>query len=86
MNCAVREVTDLFTSRNGYLFLPIPESWAGRALRHRGPNGSGKSNERKKWRSIQETAWGPDSVLLHCNAENLSGNKVAGRWGEIRGY
>lgn len=31
MNCAVREVTDLFTSRNEYLPQPIPELWAGGA-------------------------------------------------------
>lgn len=41
MNCAVREVTDLFTSRNGYLFQPILESWAGGALHCRAANGSG---------------------------------------------
>ena len=58
MNCAVREVTDLFPSRNGYLLQPILESCAGGALRYRPANGSGKSNERKKNGEISRKQYG----------------------------
>lgn len=57
MNCAVRQVTDLFTSRNGYLLQPILKNLAGGASRYTGLlMGQAQTELEKTVSEIQEVA------------------------------
>lgn len=75
MNCAVRQVTDLFTSRNGYLFQPILENWAGGASCYTGLLMSQAGRKISKTHGTIQKQHGPKELVDNAKTLNV-GEKI----------